>query len=509
MGQPCREDLLAIDGQDDGDALGARRQIVRAAADRILDAIDAPTMLVFDDLHWTDELSLEVIGELARHSMDRPLVLVGGYRADEFPADGIHREWRGRILGQRHAEEARLRPLTLEETGIATTLILGGELPAPRDVVEAVHERTNGIPLHVEELLAALDDDARADGRRIREAHVPDTIGDAVLARVDRLSPDARALVRACAVIGRCFSPDVLAGVMDRPLSELEATLQELEDAAIISPFNYVDHGYYDFRHQLLRDAIYDTVPPSELRRYHAQAAEFVIDLKSSSVVHVSRHYERAGLAAAGIPHVDDRSGRGEPDLGAAGGVRALPAGNREHARRPAASLEQAELFEPVLGARPARLSTTRIRRWRPIRARQLYLEAGRPIQRGNAAADHVLRRAAPRGADREPARLYWTRRCAEIADLPATPDRERMRAWLLTYEAEQRFVALDLKAARERAQQARELADIARRPRVRPRHRRSSWGGSTSSPVATRAACATACAPPATLARQATSPSA
>ena len=191
------EDLLAIDGRHDGDALGARRIIVRSTADRILEAIDRPTMLIFDDLHWTDELSLEVIGELARHVADRPLLLLGGYRVDEFPAATIHREWRARLLSQRHAEEVRLRPLTLEETAVATTLILGGDLPAPRDVVEAVHERTNGIPLHIEELLAALDDDARTDGRRIRDAHVPDTIGDAVLARLARLSDDARTVARA------------------------------------------------------------------------------------------------------------------------------------------------------------------------------------------------------------------------------------------------------------------------------------------------------------------------
>ena len=64
------EDLLAIDGRHDGDALGARRLIVRAVADRILEAIDRPTMLVFEDLHWTDEMSLEVIGELARHASE-------------------------------------------------------------------------------------------------------------------------------------------------------------------------------------------------------------------------------------------------------------------------------------------------------------------------------------------------------------------------------------------------------------------------------------------------------
>ncbi|MBI3751137.1 MAG: AAA family ATPase [Chloroflexi bacterium] len=292
------EELLAISSQSAGDALGTRRVIVRAAADRILEAIDRPTMLVFDDLHWADEMSLEVIGELARHGSGLPLFLLGGYRADEFPSDTIHREWRSRLLSQRHAEEARLRRLTEVETATAITLILGGELPAPRDVVEAIHERTNGIPLHIEELLAALPDEARSDGMLIRDAHVPDTIGDAVLARLGRLSDDARLVARAGAVMGRCFSPDALAGVVGRPLPELEPTISELVEAAIIYPFDYIDHGYYDFRHQLLRDAIYGDVPPSQLRRFHAQAAEFVMNLEGSSIIHASRHYERAGLRA-------------------------------------------------------------------------------------------------------------------------------------------------------------------------------------------------------------------
>ena len=255
------------------------------------------------------------------------------YRGDDFPADGIHREWRSRILSQRHADEVRLRPLTIDETGIATTLILGGELPAPRDVVEAVHERTNGIPLHIEELLAALDADARADGRRIRQAHVPDTIGDAVLVRLERLSPEAREVARAGAVIGRCFRPDVLAGVMDRPMAELDPPLQELEEAAILYPFQYVDGGYYDFRHQLLRDAIYDALPPSQLRRFHALAAEFVMSLEASSVVHASRHYEKAGLRSQAFRTSLDRSRRGQPHLGAPGGVRAVSARRCQHAR--------------------------------------------------------------------------------------------------------------------------------------------------------------------------------
>ena len=290
------EDLLAIERRSAGDALGARRVIVRSAADRILEAIDRPTLLVFSDLHWTDEMSLEVIGELARHGHERPLAIIGDYRGDELPVETIHREWRSRLLSQRDAEEARLRRLTLEETATAITLILGGELPAPRDVVEAVHLRTNGIPLHVEELLAALPDDALADGRRIREAQVPDSIGDAVLARLSRLPEEVRVVARAGAVIGRCFTPEVLAGVLGRPLQELEPAIEALVGAALLYPFDYLDRGYYDFRHQLLRDAIYSDVPPSQLRRFHAQAAEFVMGLEASNIVHASSHYERAGL---------------------------------------------------------------------------------------------------------------------------------------------------------------------------------------------------------------------
>jgi DNA-binding CsgD family transcriptional regulator len=450
------EDLLAIDGRHAGDALGARRLIVRSAADRILEAIDRPTMLIFDDLHWTDELSLEVIGELARHAADRPLLLLGGYRSDEFPADTIHREWRARLLSQRHAEEARLRPLTLDETAVATTLILGGELPAPRDVVEAVHERTNGIPLHIEELLAALDADARADGRRILEAHVPDTIGDAVLARVGRLSEDARAVARAGAVVGRCFSPEVLAGVMDRPLTELEPTLDELVDAAILHPFHYIDHGYFDFRHQLLRDAIYGSVPPSELRRFHAQAAEFVMNLEASSIVHASRHYERAGLRAQAF----------ESALTAA-----------REASRISARQEAYELFQRAVANMPEDLpiveqariydafsdAANAIERNQECvaaatRARELYLEAGLPLKAA-AMLIGMSTDAARNGHPNEQVRSYLERSLAEIADLPETPEREDLRLWLLIIRAQDWLFASDLDAARADTLAARELA--------------------------------------------------
>lgn len=291
-------ELLALRGGKGQDSLASRRILIREIAEKIIDAIDRPTVLAFEDLQWADELTLEVIGDLARLAHDRPLLVLAAYRLNELPAGSIHREWRARLLTQRLGEELRLERLSAAETALVTTLILGTGLPASREVAEAVYERTNGIPLHTEELLAALGEEVTSDGRSIRDVAVPDTIEDAVLARTARLSDDARAVARAASVMGRCFVPDVLAGIMDRPIEDLDAPLQELVDSSILFPFEHVDRGYYDFRHQLLRDALYDTVPATELRRLHARAGEFGAELAGANEIHASLHFERAGLLA-------------------------------------------------------------------------------------------------------------------------------------------------------------------------------------------------------------------
>ena len=451
------QDLLAIDGQHDGDGLGARRLIVRSVADRILEAIDRPTMLIFQDLHWTDEMSIEVIGELARHVEGRPLLLVGDYRGDEFPADGIHKEWRARLLSQRFAEEIRLRPFTAEETGLATTLIFGGELPAPREVVEAVHERTNGIPLHIEELIAVLSPEERTDGKRIRDASVPDTIGDAVLARVNRLNPETRTLVQAGAVIGRCFSPDVIAGMVDRPLENVEPAIQELVDAGILYPFDYIDQGYYDFSHQLLRDAIYASVPPSQRRRFHAQAAEFVMTLEAASVVHASRHYEQAGLrpeafrsAMTGAEEASRISARQEAYELYARAIANMP---------PELTIaEQADLYSAFAQAAGAIEHNDECSD-AGAHARELYLEAGRPI---DAAAMLLLTsmREARGGGSVTAYAAYTEQAIAELTALPASPERDVQLALFLSMRAELSMRASDLVGARREGIAAKELAE-------------------------------------------------
>ena len=257
------------------------------------------------------------------------------------------------------------------------------------------------------------------------QAHVPDTIGDAVLVRLERLSPEAREVARAGAVIGRCFRPDVLAGVMDRPMAELDPPLQELEEAAILYPFQYVDGGYYDFRHQLLRDAIYDALPPSQLRRFHALAAEFVMSLEASSVVHASRHYEKAGLRSQAF-----RTSLTAADEASRISARqeAYELYQRAVANMPddLPAIEKAKLFDAFSNAAGAIEHNEDCGDGRDSRAPALS-RGGAADRRGRAADRHVLRRAAPRRAERERCSPTWSRRFAEIADLPPTPERETL----------------------------------------------------------------------------------
>jgi DNA-binding CsgD family transcriptional regulator len=287
-------ELLALgDNVIDADYLRRRRQLVMDVVDQVMAALPEKMLLLFEDLQWADDLSLEIIAELARRSRDRSVLLCGGYRTDET-LDTTLRDWRSRLLTQRIAEEVRLAPLSRTETALVTTLILDTGLPAPREVAEAVYERTDGIPLHIEELLGALSAQARANGLAIREATVPDTIEDAVLSRLRHRSPEAQQVAQAGAIIGRCFVPEVLAGIMDVPPEVLDAPLQELIDHFVLEPPGA--RGLYDFRHQLLRDAIYRSVPVGDRRRYHARAGEFGAQLEGHSEIHSSLHFERAGL---------------------------------------------------------------------------------------------------------------------------------------------------------------------------------------------------------------------
>ena len=431
-----------------------RRRLVMEIVERILDAMTGPTMLSFEDLQWADDLSLEIIAELARQGRDRPLLLTGDYRTDDVAPGASLRDWRSRLVTQRMAEEVRLAPLSESETALVTTLILDTGLPAPRDVAAAVYERTDGIPLHIEELLGALSAGARADGMAIREMTVPDTIEDAVIARIAHRSPEAQAAARAGAVIGRCFVPEVLAGIMDVPLDALEAPLQELVDHFVLDPPGL--RGLYDFRHQLLRDALYRTIPASERRRFHARAGEFGAKLEGASEIHASVHYERAGLrqqayeaAVAGAREAARLSAHRE----------AFELYRRavDNAPDDLCDLDRAELIE-AYSIEAGAIEENEISERTGYEARAAYLSAGRPARAVSMLVGvlGIWRREARSVVERS---ALASSLFEELDGVPPDTEREVVRGELLDEWTRIQIETLGVAEARRAIQTLRESA--------------------------------------------------
>jgi DNA-binding CsgD family transcriptional regulator/type II secretory pathway predicted ATPase ExeA len=453
--QALGRDLLALrDATIEAEQV-RRRQLVMDVVDRILAGLSGLTVLGFEDLQWADDLSLEIIAELARRSRDRQVLLCGGYRTDEALPGTSLRDWRSRWITQRIAEEIRLTPLSQSETALVTTLILDTGLPAPREVATAVYERTDGIPLHIEELLGALSAEARANGLAIREATVPETIEDAVLSRLSHRSADAQAVARAGAIIGRCFNADVLAGIMDLPQDAIDAPLQELIDHFVLDPPG--PRGVIDFRHQLLRDAIYRSVPIGERRRFHARAGEFGAQLEGQSEIHSSLHYERAGMrrrafetALAGARDAARLSAHREAfDLYR----RAID--NMPDATRP---MERGEILE-AYSREAAAIEENSIAEQTSWTAAAAFREAGVPV-RAIGSMVGVLstwrRDARPTSERLALADQLW----AELDELPDDPESTAVKAMLAIYTAIIRTDAGAVAEARASLATARELSE-------------------------------------------------
>src|SRR5262252_6979457 len=249
-----------------GDAHHRRRVLVQDLTDLLVSAEPGtPVLMILEDLHWADELSLDVLGHLAGRLATRPVLVAGAYRSDELYPRLPMRDLRARLLSQRLTEEIRLPRLGLAQTAALTSALLGRLAPA--QMVQAIHERSDGIPLHIEELLAAIEEGTLTprSGSAVQAAAVPDTLGDAVLSRVRHLAASTRAVASAAAVIGRSFDFDLLTVVTGHGPDEVARALRELQDAHLVLPG--ADEVTFDFRHALIRDTLYaDTDLPTRRR---------------------------------------------------------------------------------------------------------------------------------------------------------------------------------------------------------------------------------------------------
>lgn len=272
-----RERIVA-DSDDAADAARRRRLLVGDLA-RILEPalVDRPTLLMAEDAHWADEVSLEVLARLVPVIGMSPCLVLVTLRSDESSHDSPLGPWRTRLLAQRQAEEVRLGRLGRGDVAAMAEAIQRAPLAAA--LVDVLLERSDGIPLHVEELLASGDE------------AVPETIAESVRTRAGRLPAEAREILLAASVIGRSFEADLLETVAHAEAGQVDRALRELADEHFV--LEAPSGETYVFRHALLCDAVYRTIPLHRRRELHVAVATESIRRGLAEAM-ISDHFERA-----------------------------------------------------------------------------------------------------------------------------------------------------------------------------------------------------------------------
>jgi DNA-binding CsgD family transcriptional regulator/tetratricopeptide (TPR) repeat protein len=300
LGRNLSSRVRAISAAD-GDAHHRRRLLVQDLADGLIRTEPGTRMMIIlEDLHWADELSLDVLGHLARRLAARPVLVAGAYRSDELYPRLPMRDLRARLLAQRHAEEIRLPRLGPAQVTTMTSATLGR--PVPAQVLAAICERSDGIPLHVEEFLAAIGEDVLTlqSGAAVQAAAVPDTLGDAVLSRARHLTAATREIASAAAVIGRSFDFDLLTAISDAGPDEVAGALRELQGAYFV--LQGTDAVSFDFRHALIRDTLYADIDLPLRRRLHERVARTAME-RGYRGAFISAHFEQGQCVEAAYHH--------------------------------------------------------------------------------------------------------------------------------------------------------------------------------------------------------------
>jgi DNA-binding CsgD family transcriptional regulator len=226
-------------------------------------ASGGPLVLVFEDVQWADRATLDLMAVLVARAVGWRLLMVLTVRSDELHRGHPLRRMAARWEQQRVVDRLELDRLGPQEVAAQIEAILG-ERPST-ELVDRLAERSEGIPLFVEELLGAVRDGGTAD-------YLPPSLRDVLLARAESLSPDAQHVLRVASAAARSVTEDLLAIVARLPEDELYVALRETVDQQLL----VVDASGrgYAFRHALARAAIHDDLLPGERARLHRAYAE-------------------------------------------------------------------------------------------------------------------------------------------------------------------------------------------------------------------------------------------
>ena len=267
-----------------------RRQLAALTNWVITGAKSQPLVLAFEDLHWADPTTLDVLRGIAERGALAPLLVVATTRPEFRPPWGM----------RSHHGTISLAPL---DRGHVREMVaeLSARHALPRNVVEDVASRTGGVPLFVEEVTRLLLE--RGEGGGGIQA-IPATLQQSLMARLDRLGP-AREVAQIGSVIGRGFSYGLLRDVAGMEDAALQAALERLAEADILLVQGLPPESDYRFKHALIQDAAYENLLKSRRQVLHRRVAEVLLNSGVPTAAPepelLAYHFTQAGFNEAAI----------------------------------------------------------------------------------------------------------------------------------------------------------------------------------------------------------------
>jgi class 3 adenylate cyclase/predicted ATPase len=273
-----------------------RRQKTLEALTAQVEALSrqTPLLMIFEDAHWADPTSLETFGRIVDRVRSLPVLLIVTFRPEFDPP------W----IGRPYVTALTLNRLAQRDIEAMIDRVVGNKL-FPAKIRQDIIERTDGIPLFVEEMTKAVLE-AESEGAAEKAIGVvpspalavPASLHAPLMARLDRLGP-AKEVAQVGAAIGREFSHMLLAAVVPRSEAELNSALDRLIVAGLLFQQGVPPHATYLFKHALVQDAAYGTLLREPRRALHARIAEAlersITEIAESQPELLARHCTEAG----------------------------------------------------------------------------------------------------------------------------------------------------------------------------------------------------------------------
>lgn len=297
LGQQSEQDLICLRGVLDprippprleADIAGAIRTVVRCL---LCLAEHRPVILIFEDVHWLDPSSHDLLRAL--------LEGIGGSRMLLIAVT--------RPVGQGPVYPASVTRLELGPLSVSQTVAVARSLSPSylsEDDTAQIARRSDGIPLFLEELMNGLWE----RGRGISTGMVPTSLQQVLMARIDRLGEE-KEILHVAAVIGKCFDYALLRAVVDCEDTLVEAYLQKLQDRDFVFRIGQIPYARYEFKHALVHELAYSSMVRGTCKARHVRIAEAlkagVAEIGASEPEAIAWHFERGGLPDQAIDYLE------------------------------------------------------------------------------------------------------------------------------------------------------------------------------------------------------------